>query len=126
HQWRVTLAPGERFRTVPATGAVRDTGFDGALAALTAGRRAVRRPHPDHQRLPVIFNDYMNTLMGDPTTERLRPLIAAAAGAGPESFCSGAGWYADRGDGWWEPVGSWQRSAGRFHGGPAPARRPMR
>src|SRR6201996_9267399 len=49
HQWRVTLAPGERFRTVPATVAVSDTGFDGALAALTAGRRAVRRPHPDHQ-----------------------------------------------------------------------------
>ena len=117
HQWRVTLAPGERFRTVPATVAVSDTGFDGALAALTAGRRAVRRPHPDHQRLPVIFNDYMNTLMGDPSTERLRPLVATAAAAGAEYFCIDAGWYAEAGQDWWDTVGEWQPAASRFPGG---------
>ena len=41
-------------------------GFEGAVARLTCYRRAIRRPHRDHRRLPVIFNDYMNTLMGDP------------------------------------------------------------
>jgi alpha-galactosidase len=117
HQWRVTLAPGEQFRTVPAAVAVSDAGFDGALAALTAGRRAVRRPHPDHQRLPVIFNDYMNTLMGDPSTERLRPLVAAAAAAGAEYFCIDAGWYAEAGQPWWDTVGEWQPAASRFPGG---------
>jgi alpha-galactosidase len=117
HQWRVTLAPGERFGTVPAAMAVSDGGFDGALAALTAGRRAVRRPHPDHQRLPVIFNDYMNTLMGDPSTERLRPLVAAAAAAGAEYFCIDAGWYAEAGQDWWDTVGEWQPAASRFPGG---------
>ncbi len=64
-------------------------------AALTAYRRAIRRPHADRRRLPVIFNDYMNTLMGDPTTERLLPLIAAAAEVGAEYFCIDAGWYAE-------------------------------
>jgi alpha-galactosidase len=117
HQWRVALAPGQAFATVPAAVAVSGAGFDGALAALTSGRRAVRRPHPDHERLPVIFNDYMNTLMGDPTTQRLRPLIAAAAAVGAEYFCIDAGWYAEAGQPWWDTVGEWQPAASRFPGG---------
>jgi alpha-galactosidase len=117
HQWRVTLAPGQEFATVPAAVAVSDAGFDGALAALTSGRRAVRRPHPDHQRLPVTFNDYMNTLMGDPSTERLRPLIRAAGAVGAEYFCIDAGWYAEAGEPWWDTVGEWQPAASRFPGG---------
>jgi alpha-galactosidase len=66
----------------------------------------------------VIYNDYMNTLMGDPTTERLLPLIGAAAEAGAEYFVIDAGWYddADAG-GWWDSVGAWQESASRFPGG---------
>ena len=43
HHWRVTLAPGESFTTVPVTVAVSGAGFDGAVAALTASRRASRR-----------------------------------------------------------------------------------
>ena len=80
------------------------------MARLTACRRAIRRPHEDHRRLPVIFNDYMNTLMGDPTTERLLPLIAAAAEAGAEYFCIDSGWYAGLGEGWWDTVGAWRPS----------------
>jgi alpha-galactosidase len=117
HQWRVTLASGEQFGTVPAAVAVSDGGFDGAMAALTSGRRAVRRPHEDHRRLPVIFNDYMNTLMGDPTTARLRPLIEAAADVGAEYFCIDTGWYAEAGQPWWDTVGEWQPAASRFPGG---------
>jgi alpha-galactosidase len=117
HGWRVTLAPGEHFDTVPATVAVSADGFEGAIGALTRARRANRRPHADHQRLPVIFNDYMNTLMGDPTTERLLPLIAAAGRAGAEYFCIDAGWYAELDDDWWYTVGVWRPSASRFPGG---------
>jgi alpha-galactosidase len=117
HQWRERLAPGESFTTVPAALALADRGgFDAAMAQLTAYRRAVRRPHPDHTALPVVFNDYMNTLMGDPTTERLLPLIDAAARAGAEYFCIDAGWYDDT-DGWWDSVGAWQPSTRRFPGG---------
>jgi alpha-galactosidase len=117
HHWQVTLNPGDAFSTVPASVAVSPEGFDGAIAGLTAVRRAVRRPHDDSERLPVIFNDYMNTLMSNPTTERLLPLIAAAAEAGAEYFCIDAGWYAEIDENWWGTVGAWRPSQTRFPGG---------
>jgi|GEM_PF-21027 len=117
HNWRLVLAPGESFRTVPAALAVSSEGLEAAVAALTRYRRERRRPHHDHRRLPVIFNDYMNTLMGDPTTERLLPLIDAAARAGAEYFVVDAGWYAALGSHWWDTVGGWEPSASRFPGG---------
>ncbi|MFC5828880.1 glycoside hydrolase family 36 protein [Nonomuraea insulae] len=113
HQWNELLAPGEEFTTVPVAIAVSDGGVEGAAAALTAYRRALLRPHPDRAALPVVFNDYMNTLMGDPTTDKLLPLIDAAAAAGAEIFCVDAGWYDDGGD-WWDSVGEWQPSQSRF------------
>ncbi|MEU5031463.1 alpha-galactosidase [Streptomyces milbemycinicus] len=126
HQWRRRLAPGECFRTVPAAVAVvSEGGFEASLAAMTGHRRAVRRPHSDHSRLPVVFNDFMNSLMGEPTTEALLPLVDAAAAAGAEVFCVDAGWYdaeppgaAGPGGvpGWWDAVGEWRESASRFPG----------
>ncbi|MFJ8625035.1 glycoside hydrolase family 36 protein [Kitasatospora sp. NPDC093550] len=116
HGWRHPLEPGAGFRTVPVALAFgADGGPDSAFAALTAYRRATRRPHPDHHRLPVIFNDYMNCLMGDPTTEKLLPLVDAAAEAGAEYFVIDAGWYDDGGT-WWSSVGAWEPSASRFPG----------
>jgi alpha-galactosidase len=137
HQWRVRLAPGEEFTTVWAAVATGSAGaaeagaaeagvsrpgdgsaLDEAFGVMTAYRRAVRRPHPDHGALPVVFNDYMNTLMGDPTTEKLLPLIDAAARAGAEYFCVDSGWYDDTVDGgWWDGVGAWQPSTRRFPDG---------
>ncbi|WP_460776228.1 alpha-galactosidase [Microbacterium sp. GXF7504] len=113
--WTKVLQPGETFTTVPAT-VVFGSGFEDAVAALTAYRRAARRPHPDNAAMPVVFNDYMNTLDGDPTTEKLLPLIAAAADVGCEVFCIDAGWYDETGD-WWDSVGEWQPSTTRFPGG---------
>ncbi|MFF4523051.1 alpha-galactosidase [Streptomyces bluensis] len=117
HGWRHPLEPGAAFRTVPAALAFSaDGGPDEAFAALTRYRRAHRRPHPDHQRLPVIFNDYMNCLMGDPTTDKLLPLVDAAADAGAEYFVIDAGWYDDDNGGWWNTVGAWEAAASRFPG----------
>lgn len=117
HGWRQPLEPGAVFRTVPVTLSFSaDGGPDAAFVALTRYRRVERRPHPDHQALPVIFNDYMNCLMGDPTTEKLLPLIDAAAEAGAEYFVIDAGWYDDDGDGWWTTVGAWEAAASRFPG----------
>ena len=113
HQWQHRLEPGASFTTVPASVAVSGDGLAGAVAALTAHRRALVRPHPDRDALPVVFNDYMNTLMGDPTTAKLLPLIDAAADAGAEVFCVDAGWY-DNGTAWWDSVGEWQPSQTRF------------
>ncbi|MFI7542120.1 glycoside hydrolase family 36 protein [Actinoplanes sp. NPDC049599] len=116
HQWQERLAPGESFETVPVSIAVSGHGLAGAAAALTGHRRALVRAHPDRRDLPVVFNDYMNTLMGDPTTAKLLPLVDAAAAAGAEVFCVDAGWY-DNGTTWWDSVGEWQPSHTRFPGG---------
>ncbi|MDN3241697.1 glycoside hydrolase family 36 protein [Glycomyces tritici] len=113
--WTRVVRPGEAFTTVPATVTVGED-FTEAVAALTDFRRAARRPHPDNAAMPVVFNDYMNTLLGDPTTEKLLPLITAAAEVGAEIFCIDAGWYDDGGD-WWPSVGEWQPSTTRFPGG---------
>jgi alpha-galactosidase len=117
HHWRITLEPGDAFTTVPAAVVVSGDGFEGVVAGLTACRRAIRRVHDDHRRLPVIFNDYMNTLLGNPTTDRLLPLIAAAAETGAEYFCIDSGWYAGIGEGWWDTVGAWKPSVTRFPNG---------
>ena len=119
HQWLAVLRPGENFRTVPATIAL-GVGWQAAVAELTRHRRLTRRTHPDNERLTLIYNDYMNTLMGDPTTERLLPLIDAAAEAGAEAFCIDAGWYDNTKEGfagWWDCVGEWQPSTVRFPNG---------
>ncbi len=113
HQWQHRLGPGGSFTTVPASVAVSGRGLHGAAAALTAHRRALLRPHPDRTALPVVFNDYMNTLMGDPTTAKLLPLVDAAAAAGAEVFCIDAGWY-DEDGAWWDSVGAWEPSRSRF------------
>ncbi|MEU1482025.1 alpha-galactosidase [Streptomyces sp. NPDC005760] len=118
HQWRHSLAPGEDFHTVPAVLVRAGTGgLDAAFGELTDYRRLIRRDHPDHRTLPVIYNDYMNTLMGDPTTDKLLPLIAAAGRAGAEVFVIDAGWYDDDAQGWWDAVGAWEPAQGRFPGG---------
>ncbi|WP_170028596.1 glycoside hydrolase family 36 protein [Diaminobutyricimonas aerilata] len=115
HQWSHRLLPGEPFVSVPVSLAVGRGGADGALAALTAQRRAIRRHRPVDDTLPVVFNDYMNTLMGDPTRDKLLPLIDAAAEAGADAFCIDAGWYAE--GTWWDSVGAWEPAASRFpHG----------
>jgi alpha-galactosidase len=123
HQWAAELMPGDTFTTVPVALAVVPGAGDinttlGALAAaLTTHRRRARRPHPDHTGLPVIYNDFLNALMSDPTTERELPLIDAAADLGAEYFVIDAGWYDDESGGWWDSVGAWEPSTSRFPGG---------
>jgi hypothetical protein len=111
HQWTETISAERSFTTVPVS-LVIGTSRDDVFAALTRQRRSLR-PHRDvENRLPVIFNDYMNTLMGDPTTDKLLPLIDAAAAVGVDYFCIDAGWYAE--GTWWNTVGAWQPSTTRF------------
>lgn len=53
--------------------------------------------------------------MGDPTTEKMIPVIDKAAEVGAEYYCIDAGWYAD--GTWWNSVGEWQPSNWRFPNG---------
>ena len=135
--WFKELKPGDSFTTVPAAvgvslsaggaqngcsaeGGCADmspdiTCFDAAMAELTKYRRIIRRKNEDNESLKIIFNDYMNCLWADPTTEKELPLIDAAAEAGCEYFCIDAGWYAP--GLWWDAVGEWKESRERFPNG---------
>jgi len=112
HGWSVRLEAGQEFRSVPVVVAAGED-LGAVVAALTTHRRRTRRDHRDNRELAVVYNDYMNTLMGDPSTEVLLPLVDAAAEAGAEVFCIDAGWYDDGAD-WWFGVGEWQPATTRF------------
>ena len=111
-QWYKELKPGESFVSVPAAVGVSKADFSEAMGKLTVYRRKIRRPNEDNEKLPVIFNDYMNCLFGDPTAEKEIPLIDAAAETGCEYYVIDAGWYAP-GE-WWDSVGEWQQCRERF------------
>lgn len=68
--WSKNLKPGDSFTTVPVAVGVGHDDFEEAIGTLTKYRRKIRRPNKDNENLPVIFNDYMNCLFGDPTTEK--------------------------------------------------------
>lgn len=116
HQWRTVLAPGDSFESVPVAVVAVVGGLTEIFAPLTAYRRSIRRPNDDNRNLPIVFNDFMNSLVAEPTEEKLLPVIAAAAAAGCEYFCIDAGWYSDEPD-WWRTVGEWAESLVRFPGG---------
>ena len=111
HFWK-NLKPGESFTSVPAAVGSTTDGFDGAMAVFTQYRRRIRRPNTDNEKLAVIFNDYMNCLFADPTSEKEYPLIDAAAEMGCEYYCIDAGWYAE--GHWWDSVGEWLPCEKRF------------
>jgi alpha-galactosidase len=115
HQWSTRISASRSFTSVPVSVGVVSGGIDDAFAVLTDQRRAIRANRAADRTMPIVFNDYMNTLMGDPTTAKLLPLIDAAADAGADYFCIDAGWYAE--GHWWDTVGEWQPAASRFPGG---------
>ncbi|MGN0399548.1 MAG: alpha-galactosidase [Blautia sp.] len=115
HGWWKNLKPGEKFQTVPVGFGVSEGTISHAAAALTRYRRAIRRKNEDDRKLNVVFNDYMNCLMGDPTEETEKAIIDKAAEMGCEYYCLDAGWY-DKGF-WWDRVGEWKESPERFPNG---------
>ena len=118
HQAWKELNPGESYQTVPVAVGCVFGGFEEAVEEVTKYRRiACLKPHKDNAECPVIFNDYMNCLFGDPTTEKELPLINAAASAGCDYFVIDAGWYAERNERWWDAVGLWQPGNSRFPNG---------
>lgn len=112
HGWWKNLRPGDTWSTVPAAFGVVKGDLSCAMAALTQYRRAVRRANEDDEKLYVVFNDYMNCLMGDPTEEREKAIIDKAAQLGCEYYCLDCGWYDD--GYWWDRVGEWKESSSRF------------
>ena len=112
--WYKELLPCKKFESVKCAISV-GADFNSALKDLTLYRRKIVREKTTDKPLPVIFNDYMNCLNGDPTEEKLLPIIDTASELGAEYFCIDAGWYAD--GTWWDSVGEWMPSTWRFPSG---------
>jgi len=115
--WK-NLEPGKTYETIPvAIGCVKG-GFTEAVEALTRYRReACKLPRKGGDPCPVIFNDYMNCLWGDPSEAKELPMIEAAAKAGCEYYVIDAGWYAKANEDWSKTIGSWEPSSTRWpHG----------
>lgn len=110
--WYKQLGAGERFVSVPVSISCGKGGAEAAAREMTRYRRRIRRENEDNRRLPVIFNDYMNCLWGNPTTRDEIPLIDIAASCGCEYYCIDCGWYS-AGE-WWGNVGEWLPSKERF------------
>lgn len=91
--WKYTLKPGESYTAQPAVFGRVKGGFEEVCGELVAYKRAVSKVHFKDNIIPLVFNDYMNCLWGQPTDKKLIPLIDAAADVGCEYFCIDAGWH---------------------------------
>lgn len=116
HAWQEKIAPGKSFTSVPATMIHVMDDYQSAFDVLTQYRRRIRRKHADNVNLPIIFNDYMNCLMGDPDENKIKSLLEAVLKTGAEYFVIDCGWYADDSN-WWDDVGEWEPSKKRFPSG---------
>ena len=122
HQWAAILEAGQEFQTVPVSMAVCAGTWRDAAEEMTLQRRAlVAQGHRvggaeigAGSWSKVVYNDYMNTLFGDPTLEKEAPLIEAAGRVGADIFCVDAGWYDSNNGSWWDSVGEWEPSTNRF------------
>lgn len=123
HQWYTRLGEGNDFESVPVSFAIVAGDWQRSVAEMTLQRRALRAAKArelgradqlEHTQGLVVYNDYMNTLFGDPRLESELPLIEGAAKAGADVFCIDAGWYDSTDGGWWNMVGEWEPSTNRF------------
>ncbi|MFC3801236.1 alpha-galactosidase [Cohnella sp. GCM10012308] len=113
--WSLELAPGEKYEAVPAAFGCCNGDFTEAVRHLTGYRRYLTRAMKGTvPTAPVVYNDYMNALWGDPSREKLVPLVEAAAAAGCEYFCIDAGWFGELGASWGSGLGDWRPSRNRF------------
>lgn len=122
HQWFSMLGEGHDIVTVTATFAICAGDWRQAADEMTLKRRAMRsiksyelgrsQQYADSCSL-VVYNDYLHTVMGNPTWERESRLIDGAAQAGADVFCMDAGWFDETGH-WWNSVGDWLPAATRY------------
>ena len=113
--WHRTLAPGDQFVSMPVASGCVDGDVESALAAMVEyRRRACKPPHPADDTCPVIFNDYMNCLLGYANREKSLPLIPRAADAGCEIYTVDGGWYGKEG---WQEIGDWHEDRDKYPNG---------
>ncbi|RSX53365.1 alpha-galactosidase [Bifidobacterium dolichotidis] len=123
HAWYTMLDESNIFRTVPVSFTICKGDWRAAVAEMTMHRRALRHAQAEfcgrlddykREQQLVVYNDYLDTVNGDPRLNKEVPLIDGAAAAGADVFCIDAGWYDSDDLGWWSTVGDWLPSSNRF------------
>ena len=113
--WYRVLQPGEQFVSLPVAFGCVEGDAEAALAAMVDYRRAAcKPPHPVDDKCPVIFNDYMNCLLGYADRDKSLPLIPRACDAGCEIYVMDGGWYGKEG---WQELGNWYENRSKFPNG---------
>lgn len=112
--WHTTLFPGESYTTTPAVYGCTNGGLEEAVREMLIYRRATTAYGYAGREIPLVFNDYMNCLWGQPSDKALLPLIKAAGEAGAEYFCIDAGWHRNEADHSLGHKGDWIVADERF------------
>lgn len=102
--WNYELKPGEALEAERAIIGLCDGGFEAAAGELVKFKRADSTAHYKNDVIPVIYNVYMNGIWGDPTVEKLLPLINSAEALGCELFVIDGGWSRNQNG---EGLGDW-------------------
>lgn len=95
--WFLDMKKGDTYTATAAVIGMIDGGFNEAVNELLKYKRTVSMRNFD-EKIPVVFNTYMNSLWCNLTKDKLIPLIDAAKNAGADIFCMDAGWYDFLGD----------------------------
>ncbi len=115
--WVYTLKSGESYTTRPAIFGKVKGGFEETAGELLKYKRAVNLTTFKDNKIPVVFNDFMNCLWAEPSDKKLIPLIDAAAKVGCEYFCIDAGWFKCKNppdSDWTTQLGDWLPDDNRF------------
>jgi len=113
--WTKELLPGESYTSIPVAFGCAQGDFNDAVKQLTLYRRfRLKAANAWEGEFPLVYNDFMNGIWGQPTRERLEPLISSAAKAGAELFCIDAGWFMENRDDAPQELGNWEAVDERF------------
>lgn len=95
--WYLDMKKGESYISAPAVWGAVEGGFNDAVNELLKYKRKTSLRHFEGD-IPVVFNNYMNSIWCEQTSEKIIPLVNSAKDAGVDIFCMDAGWYDCIGD----------------------------
>lgn len=111
--WQLTLGKGEEYISAPAIFGCINGSINEALAAISAYKRQTSNA-VFNEKIPVVYNCYMNGIWSNPDETNLPPIIDAANELGAEIFCIDAGWHSPKDSKKTKGIGDWQPSDTRF------------
>ncbi|UKS28226.1 alpha-galactosidase [Paenibacillus sp. HWE-109] len=115
--WLKRVKPQESFTTPKAYLTVVEGDIDVAGQRLTQlhERALIELPEVE-ETLPVIFNEFCTT-WGTPSHDNITRIAQMLKGKGITYLVIDAGWYSEKGKGWWSNMGDWNLSAELFPSG---------